>query len=252
MSHHILIVDDDRAFREEIRECLYNYQVSLAESGEEAIGLISAPNETDLIILDVMMPGLSGTEVLKKIKTLAPEVRIIVLTGYSSKNIAIEALKGKADDYLEKPVGIEKLKETIEKLLEGKRGTGDVDGEDSEGKIDRIKHYVERNWHQKVTLEDAAARVALSPKYLSRIFNEREGMTYSEFCIDVKIGKAQEMLDNTGYNIDQISDKIGYKNAESFVRIFKKRTGRTPTEYRSKKRKATKHAGVEKVPSRRR
>jgi YesN/AraC family two-component response regulator len=237
MPHHILIVDDDKAFREELRECLYNYQVALASNGEEAIGLISAANETDLIILDVMMPGLTGTEVLKKIKKLAPEVRIIVLTGFSSKDIAIEALKGKADDYLEKPVGIEKLKETIEKLLESKGKAVDADSEDTEGKIDRIKHYVARNWHQKITLGDAAARVALSPKYLSRIFSERVGMTYSEFCIDVKISKAQEMLDNTGYNIDQVSDKIGYKNAESFVRIFKKRTGFTPTEYRSKKQK---------------
>jgi two-component system, response regulator YesN len=236
MRHGILIVDDDRAFREELGESLYNYNVVEAQDAEEAIKVINTPNEIDIVILDVMMPKLRGTDALKQIKKTAPEVGIIILTGYSSKDVAIEALKGGADDYLEKPVAIEKLKETIEKLLEHKTRTGEIDSETLEGKIDRVKSYVERNWHKRICLEDAAAKVCLSPKYISRIFSQYGGKNYNEFCLEVKLDKAKEMLDKTGYNIDQISDRLGYKNAESFVRIFKKRTGCTPTEYRSNKK----------------
>jgi two-component system, response regulator YesN len=232
MPHSILIVDDDRAFREELRESLFNYDVVEASDGEEAIELINAPNEIDVVILDVMMPKLRGTEVLKRIKKAVPEVAIIVLTGFSSKDIAIEALKGRADDYLEKPVPIEKLKATIEGLLESKKRADGIDSETLEGKIDRVKTYALRNWHKRIRLEDAAAKVFLSPKYLSRVFCEHVGMNYSEFCLEVKTDKAKELLDKGGQNIDQISDRLGYKNAESFIRTFKKRTGFTPTEYR--------------------
>ena len=60
--------------------------------------LLRKPNEIDLVLLDVMMPGLSGTEVLREMKKLSPNLAIIILTGYSSKDVAIEALKGHADD----------------------------------------------------------------------------------------------------------------------------------------------------------
>jgi two-component system, response regulator YesN len=233
MPNSILIVDDDRAFREELKECLFNYDVVEAADGEQAIELINSPNEIDVVILDVMMPKLSGTEALKRIKKAAPEVGIIVLTGYSSKDIAIEALKGKADDYMEKPVAIEKLKGTIEKLLENKNRTGEIGSETVEGKINRVKNFAARNWHKRICLEEAASKVYLSSKYLSRIFRQTVGMNYSEFCLEVKTEKAKELLDKTGCNIDQISDKLGYKNTESFIRTFKKRTGSTPTQYRS-------------------
>jgi YesN/AraC family two-component response regulator len=235
MRYNILIVDDDKAYREELKECLYNYDVTEAADGEQAIKLIKDPNEIDVIILDVMMPKLRGTEVLRRLKKIAPEVKIVVLTGYSSKDIAIEALQGKADDYLEKPVAIEKLKETIDGLLEARQNASDIDAETVEGKIARVKDYTARNWDKRIGLPDAAAKVHLSPKYFSRIFNQQAGITYSDFCIEVKIDKAKELLRNTGYNVDQISDKIGYKNTESFTRIFKKRTGCTPTEYRAHK-----------------
>ena len=233
MPYNILVVDDDKELREELRDCLDDYQVVMASSGEEALDILKRPNEIDLVILDVMMPGASGTDVLKDIKQIAPEVVVIMLTGHSSKDVAIEALKGNADDYLEKPVDIDELKEIIENHLSDKEKR-EIGVDDIDGKIERVKHFAQRNWHKKVSLNDAASVVFLSPKYLSRIFKQHTGADFKDYVLHIKIKKAKEILCATRLTINQISDKLGYQNTESFIRIFKKITKKTPTSYRLK------------------
>jgi two-component system response regulator YesN len=240
MPDKLLLVDDDREFREEFAESLSEYEVIQADNGQEALRILSRPNEIDLVIMDVFMPGLSGTEVLKQLRDDLPGLGIIILTGYSSKDIAIEALKAHADDYLEKPVDIEKAKEIIENILEARRSPGEKSSQGVKGKIEKVKHFVERNCFKKVCLEDAARAVCLSPKYLSRIFEEVTGTRFTEYRLKVKIAQAVELLKKSGLNIDQISDKLGYKNTESFIRQFKKISGLTPTEYRKADKKKKK------------
>ena len=78
MPYKIMIVDDDKHFRSEFREILeYEYEVIEASNGEEAIKIIKKPNMVDLIVLDVKMPGIIGTEVLKQIKEIDPHIFII-------------------------------------------------------------------------------------------------------------------------------------------------------------------------------
>ncbi|MFB0526823.1 MAG: response regulator [bacterium] len=234
MPYNILLVDDDKEFREEFRDYLEDYQVIEACNGEEALGLLKKPNVIDLVILDVMMPGLPGTEVLKEMRRIDPDLGIIILTGYSSEGVAIEALKGRADDYIQKPIDIDKAKEIIERLLETKRGEGDINTLGTKGKIEKVKRFVQRNYHKKVSLKDAAQAVYLSPKYLSRIFKQITGKSFNEYKLKIKIEKARELLTKTGYNVNQLAEKLGYENAESFIRLFKKLAGYTPTEYRKK------------------
>ena len=240
MPDKLLLVDDDREFREEFAESLSDYDVIQANSGQEALRLLSRANEIDLVIMDVFMPGLSGTEVLKQIRNKIPGLGIIILTGHSSKDIAIEALKGHADDYLEKPVDIDKARETIENILAAKRTPAGLSSQGIKGKIEKVKKFVERNCFKKVYLEDAARAVCLSPKYLSRIFEEITGTRFTEYRLKVKITQAMIFLKKSGYNIDQIADKLGYKNTESFIRQFKKITRLTPTQYRKVDRKKKK------------
>lgn len=235
MSYHILLVDDDKTFRDEFRDALDDYEVIEASSGQEAIDILKKPNDLDLVILDVMMPGMKGTEVLKGMKRIAPNLAIIIITGFSSTHVAVEALKGHADDYIEKPIDIIKTKTIIANILKSKDDGDGIDSMNIKGKVGRTKLFAERNFHKKVTLDDAAKTVGLSPKYLSRIFKEETGVGFSEFRIEIKVQKAKEMLKNTGYNVNQISDRLGYENAESFIRVFRKSAGCTPSEYRKKK-----------------
>ena len=240
MPYNILLVDDDREFREEFRDYLEDYEVIEACNGEEALKLLKKPNVIDLVILDVMMPGLRGTKVLKEMRRIDPDLGIVILTGYSSEDVAIEALKGHADDYIQKPLDIDKAKEIIEGLLETKKEEGDIDIVGIKGKIEKVKRFVQRNYHKKVCLKDAAQAVYLSPKYLSRIFRQSTGKSFSEYKLKIKIKKAKELLSKTGYNVNQIGEKLGYENVESFIRLFERLAGYTPTGYRKKTQRKNK------------
>lgn len=230
MPYKILLVDDDKDFRNEFIDYFSDYEIAEAGSGEEALVILKRPNEIDLVILDVNMPGASGTEVLKKIKTVAAGLPVIILTSHSSEDVAIEALKGHADDYLEKPIDVAKTKEIIEDLLQAK--TGAI--ADLTDKIEKVKHFVERNCYKKMSLKDAAEAVSLSPKYLSRIFQENTGMRFSEYRIGKKVNAAKDLLMTTKMNINEVAYKMGYQNPESFIRIFKDITGQSPSAYRKK------------------
>jgi YesN/AraC family two-component response regulator len=236
MPYNILLVDDDSCFREEINQAFDEYHIIEASNGNEAIKLISEPNEIDLVMLDVRLPNERGTDLLKRIKTLNPDIGIIMITGYGSKEVVVEALRGDADEYLEKPLDIKQAKEVIAKVLKAKGVQGMADGGDTKSKIERIKQYIKRNYHKKVTLFDVANSVCLSPKYLSRFFKQETGENFNQYRLRVKVEKAKEFLKNTSNTIEQISDKMGYQNIESFIRVFKKFTNHTPTTYRRNNR----------------
>lgn len=234
MADKILIVDDDQVFREELKDALGDYEVIDVSSGQAALQLLGRAHEIGVIILDVMMPGVTGTEALEEIRKTDPGIGVVILTGHSSKDVAIEALKGHADDYLEKPVDIQALKDTIEKLLASRRKEPDIATLDLKGKIEKVKRFTERNCYKKTTLKEAAQAVCLSPKYLSRVFKEYSGTGFNDYKLKIKIAAGKKLLEKSGYNINQISDKLGYENAESFIRQFKKFTGKTPNGYRNK------------------
>ncbi len=233
MADKILVVDDDEDLRRELRSFLEEYEVVEAPDGQAALNILKRANEIGLVILDVMMPGINGLDVLAEIKKTNPDLKTVILTGHSSKDVAIEALKNRADDYIEKPIFIDRIKETVEKFLE----KGGEDPLDLKGKIEKIKRFIERNCYRKTTLEAAAKSIYLSPKYLSRIFKEQVGMGFSEYKLRVKIARAKELLAKTALNVNQVSDKLAYENTESFIRQFKKFTKQTPTGYRKKIRK---------------
>jgi len=234
MAEKILIVDDDREFREELRDFLHEYEVVEASNGMDAINILKRANEIGLVLMDVMMPGADGTDILKEIKKTDPDLTIIMLTGHSSKEVAIDALEGKADGYLEKPPDLDKLREVVEKAMEKNAAGSNAEANDINSKIEKVKRFILRNCFKKIGLKEAAEAVCLSPKYLSRVFKEHCRVTFSQFRLKTKIEEARKLLTHTGYNINQISDKLGYENTESFIRQFKRFVKVTPTVYRKK------------------
>lgn len=236
MPVRILLVDDDVLFREELKAFLEQYDCVEAASGEDALRILRRPHEIDVVILDVMMPGLNGTEALREMKRLDPGLGIIILTAFSSKEVAVEALKGRADDYIEKGSDLSKLREAIERFYESRPARAGASANEKD-RIDRVKRFLEKNCYKKTTLEDAARAVSLSPKYLSRVFAGLTGMGFARYRQKVKVEEGKRLLDAGGLNVDQVAEKLGYKNTESFIRVFKKFTGVTPSRFRVRKRR---------------
>lgn len=237
MAYQILLVDDDAEFRQELRYCLEGYTVIEAANGQQALSLLKKPHAIDLVILDAVLPMMPGMEVLREIKKIKPALSTIVLTGQSSKDIAIDALKGRADDYIEKPVNVPKFLETVQSLLALKTEKKFVSSHGIHAKIEQAKNFIERNFDKKVTLEDVAGQVCLSPKYFSRFFKNMVGQGFNEYRLSIKMTQASLLLANSDYTVTQIANRLGYQNLESFIRMFEKIKGLSPLQYRLKNQK---------------
>lgn len=112
----ILVVDDEEIIRELCEQALRNYRVIQAATCEEALRLYEK-EQVDLVLSDIVMPGESGIDLLKQIKRLDPNATVIIMTGFSDKDIILNALKEDADDFINKPLNLLQLKTTIEKAL---------------------------------------------------------------------------------------------------------------------------------------
>jgi len=229
MANTILLIDDDRDFLAEFSESLADeYNILQAFDCQTALSILKKPNEIDLVIIDQMLKGEKGTDFIKKIKKMKPDLGVILLTGHSTKQTALDAFHARADEYMEKPAQPLQVKEQISNVLD--KNIRAKDG----GVIERAKAMIEKNFEKKMTLENCASILCLSPKYLSRIFKKQAGLGFMDYKNKVRLKAAKEMLTKQKMNINQIAYQLGYKNAESFLRMFYKSVKMTPSKYRKK------------------
>jgi two-component system, OmpR family, response regulator MprA len=125
----ILVVDDERAVRESLRRALEleGYQVELAADGEEALVRLSAA-PADAAILDVLMPGIDGLEVCRRLRADGNAVPVLMLTARAEVDSRVAGLDAGADDYLAKPFALAELLARLRALLR-RAGNGDDAGD---------------------------------------------------------------------------------------------------------------------------
>lgn len=121
MKTRVLLVDDEEQFVDMLAQRLEvrDYDVTTSNSGEDAIEKLRGLN-FDVVVLDVVMPGVDGIEALKEIKSLKPLTEVIMLTGNATVETAIEGMRLGAFDYLMKPCETEELLAKIDKAYERK------------------------------------------------------------------------------------------------------------------------------------
>jgi two-component system, OmpR family, response regulator MprA len=125
----ILVVDDERAVRESLRRALEleGYHVELASDGEEALRRLDEPASIDATILDVLMPGIDGLEVCRRLRAGGNAVPVLMLTARTEIDSRVAGLDAGADDYLPKPFALAELLARLRALLR-RAGNGDDPG----------------------------------------------------------------------------------------------------------------------------
>jgi len=110
----IMVVDDDDGILKVLKRFLVNlgYEAILAGSGEEALEKMH--EKPEIVILDIMMPGMNGFEVLEKIKEQTPSTEVIVITGLDETGLGIESLERGAFEFMAKPLNLDHLKFLLE------------------------------------------------------------------------------------------------------------------------------------------
>jgi two-component system response regulator PilR (NtrC family) len=116
----VLIVDDERSMREMLEIFLKRegYAVHGSSNAADALAAVAGEDSFDLIITDINMPGLSGLDLLREVKSGDPDIPVIMITAYGSPDSAVEAMKLGAADYITKPFRIEEIKNRISAVIE--------------------------------------------------------------------------------------------------------------------------------------
>src|ERR671915_2334181 len=120
----ILVVDDERAVRDSLRRALEleGYAIELAGDGNDALSRLESNSEPDAVILDVLMPGLDGLEVCRRLRQSGKQLPVLMLTARGEVENRVAGLDAGADDYVTKPFALEELLARLRALL--RRTTG--------------------------------------------------------------------------------------------------------------------------------
>ena len=184
----ILVIDDEERVREGCRKVLTRegYAVSIAECGDSGLKMIERQHY-DIVLLDLMMPSLSGFDVLAHVKALHPDSVIIVISGYATVENSIEAMKRGAFDFIPKPFSPEQLRVITKKAIEYTRAMQDIADEKS-----RMRVLINR-LTDGVMATDSQKRVVLANPAFLRMAGCREvhavGCPASEVIRYEQVGK---------------------------------------------------------------
>ncbi len=165
----ILVVDDEESLRNVLEELLTEegHKVSIAASGEAALTLFEVQRHP-LVLIDIRLPGLSGLEVVEKIKLLEPDTQVIMMTSYASLHTAIAALRSGATDYLIKPFDeFEIVTSVINRTIEKVRLL-----HDNKLLLSRLHKHNDELQNMNRVLQELAVKDGLTGLYNHRYFHE--------------------------------------------------------------------------------
>ncbi len=103
-------------------------------------------------------------------------------------------------------------------------------------RLNEIMNYIQEHY-LTVTLDELTEKMHLSKPYLSKYIREKSGKTFGDIVKNVRMKKARSLLKNTSMTVESIAESVGYQNVEHFNRLFKKRYGMTPVQYRNREQK---------------
>lgn len=106
-------------------------------------------------------------------------------------------------------------------------------GQGRDERLNEIMNYIQEHY-LTVTLDELAGHMHLSKPYLSKYIREKSGKTFGDIVKNVRLKKARTLLKTKNMTVENIADSVGYQNVEHFNRLFKKRYGITPVQYRNK------------------
>lgn len=248
ITKKILIVEDNDEFRtylkEELKKFYIVYEAADGIEGEKE-ALVKEP---DIIITDLMMPGIDGIELCHRIKNNIDISHIPVILLTASSNIENEkrGYKEGADAYILKPFHWEILMSRIQNLIEQKYLRLQMFEEEievtpslitistlDEQLIGKALEMIEKNvTNPEYTIEDFSKDMCMSRANLYRKIHSITGMSPTDFMKNIRLKKAAELLKEGRWSVAEIADKVGFNTPSYFTKSFKKMFGVSPTQYK--------------------
>ena len=242
--YKILIAEDEALERKVLRKLLERdlgsrCNVLEAKNGSEAVSLYHQEHPA-LLLLDVEMPGFSGLEVARQIRSMDTGCSFIFISAHSNFYYAQEAITLRAREYLLKPYAeadlIRAVEDALQEHIEEPEQTASPAEEHDTDRIrfirGNIERFIQENYHTDLNLQTAAQAMNYSDTHFCRLFKRCFQVNFSVYLTQYRISKAQELLRETMDSVKEISARCGYGDTSYFIRVFKRLTGVTPSEYR--------------------
>ena len=245
--HTVLVVEDDPDMRGYLaKELAKDYNVLAAANGEDALAIIGK-ERIDLVVSDIMMPGMDGCTLCNRIKSTTEfsHIPVILLTAAVGMETRIETLEAGADGYIEKPFAMELLQANVANLFKNREianrqftqsplthfnavVTGGMDQEFMESLHDTVmKHLAEPD----LNIETLTSELGTSKSTLYRKVTANTGLNINEYIRVCRLKKAAEMLSSQKYRISEVAYMTGFSSPSYFATCFQKQFNVSPSAF---------------------
>ncbi|MBN2766062.1 MAG: response regulator [Paludibacteraceae bacterium] len=227
------------------------YKVKCVENGKEAWEHINE-KMPDLVITDIMMPLMSGTELCQKIKTDVNlcHIPVIMLTAKTTPKDKLEGLQLGADAYVAKPFSMEELEVRINNILNARRvlknrlkelahfeGLCIPATNHEQAFVEKVFALIQENIdNNELDVQFLSQNLSISRTNLHNKLKQILDMNTTEFINTIRINKAKDLILKEDLTFSEISYMVGYNDVTYFNRVFRKNTGKTPTEFKNEHR----------------
>ena len=252
----VLVIEDNAEVRHFILGTLQPLSYRLLEASDGAAGVALAQEQVpDLIISDVMMPGLTGYEVCQQLKTdeRTNHIPVVLLTAKSTAEDKLLGLETGADSYLAKPFNPRELRAQVRNLLDLRHrlralyvnsevAAIDVHGAAIAGRpsldqafLQRVRAAVEHHLDDgEFSVESLSTEVGMSRTQLHRKLKALTGQAASDFIRSTRLHRAHALLQAQVATVSEVAYQVGFNNPAHFSTSFSKQFGYTPSEVRKR------------------
>lgn len=206
----------------------------------------------DVICFDLEHPDMSRLKFVTDTKARFPSVPIIMLLGQHSADVVLWALRARIFDVLLKPLTPKDVLRCLQRLspvLEARRtqqtrsnatGAEAIPDEaryhpkrPSRGKLDEVLGYIEKYYAQPISEQEMAKSCGMSQFEFSRAFHAAHGVTFRDYLSDCRLVQSKRLLGIAQVPVSDVAAMAGFNDPSYFARLFRKRTGTSPSEYRA-------------------
>ncbi|MDG0791416.1 response regulator [Cohnella ginsengisoli] len=268
--YKVLLVEDETFVRESVKEIIRWEEMGFTLAGEASNGVealeIIKRDPPDLVLCDIVMPQMDGLALLKETRGAGIGCKFVMLTCIGDFEAMRQAMEYGASNYILKlSMSVKDLRETLAKVSRELSG-GSATAAARPGatlqpsasyppssslqssasrpplaererithpEVNKIIQYIEQHYDQDITLGSLSRYVMMGENYVSALFKKKTGETLIHYLHRTRVDKAIELLMNTDLPVNRIGQRVGFMNDNYFIKIFKRMTGTTPSQYRN-------------------
>jgi len=249
----LLIAEDEETERTGLKNLVESFGLGLhicavAEDGQQALDL-AKEFLPEILLVDINMPRLSGLEFIERLRSILPDSKVIIISGYGEFSYAQRAVELHVFRYLLKPVSHAELFNTLNRAMEAytsrlwelnQIGSELTDAGASAQLPSRILHHIDTHYaDETMDLQSLAVLFSVSKSSLSRMIRQYTGKSFPTYLTDLRMKQAEHLLsDSRGRMVYEVAGMVGYSSQHYFCKVFKEYTGFSPSEYRERTRRS--------------